>query len=589
MKQYLKILSIFIIFNLSNSAFSNENKINSNNEQINEQSIENNQKIWSVEDDVYKNLVNLYVREGFSIPSNAGPWSSDELKRMLNKFDGNFKDEISQKLYDKIYSKLYEKSRFSTKDEFFFNVNGIVNPEFYFHSNPQNFNKESDWNYDYEKRKNLFTFESDIWISKYIYLYTDIGLGFGGNIYNQYDYKEDDILYAPNFNSNIPYIFGNDFSVLSLNFPRRAFFSIGGNHWNLSFGRDIIRWGSGETGNLFLGGNSLYDTNLRFCFYYDAFKYSCITNFYPHNSIVLNSSQNENQSGIRFFMAHRLDFKFFRDKISLGIAEGMMYQNSTGFADLTVINPQVILHNLYIRGNANSIMYVDFDYTIIKGLNLYAQFVLDEFSFLGEPTSTSENGWRPSKFGSLLGIKYFVPVKKGLLKLSVEGVYTEPYLYLREKYNTEKGIYGVSFYGDLKEFSSYNNKELYFIRNCIGYKYGGDCITANLKAVYDSLEKWKLQAEFFYMAHGIVYQDLEQDWIYGKQSPTPSTEDKTSSTHSTGFAEHTFLFSVNSSYDISNYLNVYAGIDNYVILNKNNLKHSPVYDFQFFSGIKFKF
>lgn len=567
----------------------------------------NKQKIWSVNDEVYKDLCTLYVRQGHSLPSSSGPWSTDELEKMLNKIcpapnnpqnQQNSEnpqnpqeelDEISQKLYEKIAQTLSKNTRFSTKDGLFFDFNGIFNPEFYLHTNPQNFNKESDWNYDYERRREVLAAENELYISNAIYSYLKFGLTYGSNVFEQYNYDADDKLYAPIFSTNIPYLSGNDFSCLSLNFPQRAFLSTGGNHWSLSFGRDVIRWGSGETGNLFLGGNSLFDTNIRFSVYYNSFKYAFITNFYPHNSIVEQESlgQNANQTGTRFFMAHRVEFRFFADKMTLSLAEGLMYQNKSGFADLTIFNPQTLWHNLYMRGNANSIMSVDFDYTIIKNLSFYSQVLVDEFAFLGEPTSSSESGWRPSKIGGLLGVKYFAPVKRGILKLSAEGVYADPYLYLREKYNSSSGTFGVSFYNDFRDFAS--GQELYYVRNCLGYKYGGDCITADLKALYDSLENWQSQIEFFYMAHGIIYQDLETDWIYGKQTFAPSTKDITSSSGTTGYVEHSFLMSLSASYDFFDWLKVYGGIDNWIIVNKNNVQSSPVYDFQFYSGISLSF
>lgn len=582
MKKILKIfLSVVVFFSLNNFFFSEEFK------NIETKTEKNSLKIWSVDDEIYKNLCALYIREGFAIPSDAGPWSSDELEKMLDNFSGSFNDDISFQLYEKIYSELHKETRFKTKDNLFFNVYGIFTPELYLHTNPDNFNKESDWNYDYEKRKELLSFENELWISNALYIYTDFGISYGASVFNQYDYDEDDILYSPFFNINIPYLSGTNFSVLNLNFPRRAFISTGGNNWSLSFGRDVIRWGSGESGNLLLGGNSLYDTNIRFSVYYDKFKYSCITNFYPHNSMLENSDQNATVSGIRFFMAHRLDFRFFRDKMSFSIAEGMMYQNKDSFADLTILNPQVILHNLFIRGNANSIMCIDFDYTIIKGLTVYSQLLVDEYSFWGEPDSSSSSGWRPTKLDGLFGVKYFPPIKKGVLKLSLEGVYADPYLYLREKYNSDEGKYGVSFYGNLKEYSS--NKGLYYVRNCIGYKYGGDCITANLRADYDSLGKWNAVIEFFYMAHGIIYQDLDDDWIYGKKTYAPSTTDLTGSSNADGYVEHTFRLSLEYSYDFFDWMNVYSGIDNFLIINKNNVKKSPVYDLQFYAGVSLRF
>ncbi len=549
---------------------------------------QNNLKIYPIDSEVYKYLCTLYVREGRSLPFSQGPWSGDELKKMLETFPEHFDDEVTQNLYNKIYSILNEKSRFSTKDNFNFNLAGIFNPELYFHTNPTDFNKESDWNYGYTKRSEVLALESEVWISDAFYAYLDLGLSYAANIYSQYDADEADPLYSKYFFYNL--IEPSSFSFLSPNLPRRSILSFGGEHWSASFGRDVIRWGNGESGNLLIGGNSLYDSHLRFSAYYNSFKYSVATIFYPHNSVVQNATeQNVPISGTRFFMAHRLDFRFFDDKMTLGLAEGLMYQNKSGFTDFTVMNPQIILHNLYIRGNANSIMSIDFDYSFMRNFNFYSQILIDDFAVLGEPTSSSESGWRPNKTGFLLGLKYFPPVKNGILKLSLEGVYADPYLYLREKYNDEDGTNGVSFYGHIKEFSGYSNQEIYYIRTPIGYKYGGDCITGNLRASYDSLEKWSAAVEFFYMAHGIIYEDMDgDDWIYGSQTFAPSTVDLFGSGKS-GPAEHTFRLSLCGDYEFNTHITLYCGNDNFMIINKDNVERSPVFDFQFYTGVNIKF
>lgn len=72
---------------------------------------QNDQKIWNVDSQVYKDMVSLYLFEGRALPSSAGPWSTDELKCMLDVFDGNFKTESSSMLYEKIHAELYKKNR----------------------------------------------------------------------------------------------------------------------------------------------------------------------------------------------------------------------------------------------------------------------------------------------------------------------------------------------------------------------------------------------------------------------------------------------------------------------------------------------
>lgn len=71
------------------------------------------------------------------------------------------------------------------------------------------------------------------------------------------------------------------------------------------------------------------------------------------------------------------------------------------------------------------------DYTPIKGLNIYGQFGVDEIAF-GEAVPP-ENGAHPSVFAYLLGVQGKIGLNKGILGFALEGVYTDPFFYLREK------------------------------------------------------------------------------------------------------------------------------------------------------------
>ncbi len=49
----------------------------------------NSQKIYSVDSDVYKDISKIYVLTGHALPSTAGPWSGDELCKMIEAIDRN--------------------------------------------------------------------------------------------------------------------------------------------------------------------------------------------------------------------------------------------------------------------------------------------------------------------------------------------------------------------------------------------------------------------------------------------------------------------------------------------------------------------
>ncbi len=539
----------------------------------------NHQKIWEVNSTPYKNLTYLFLQEKKSMPNSTGPWSTDELLKMYETLDGVYDNKTLQDLYFKTYSLLTTPSRFKTADDFCFDVNGIFSPEFYIHSNSTDFKENKDWFYDYHQRKDLLNFVTQAYISDCIYGYVNADLSYAC-------YEDNPLLYKNNIISNIPFITGIPFALVSTNFPRRSVISFGGEHWSLSGGKDVLRWGCGETGNLLLGGNQKYDTSIRFSAYYNTFKYTFASIFYPHIGEVNLANREQDAAafkGLNLYLSHRFDFKFFNDRLNFTMTESVMYQNTDGGIDFRIFNPAELYHSLFIRGNANSIMSLESDYTAFTGFNIYSQVVIDEFSFIGESNGTDNEKWRPSKIGYLAGIRYTMPLYKGFLKLNLEGVYTDPYLYLREAYNTGTGQYGVSFYGNIREFQNLNG--ISYIRRCIGYKYGGDCIVGDLKASYYIPEISTNQVELFYMAHGVMYNDLGvEDFITGQKTHTPSTFDQTRGNNKAGVPEHILRLSLSSSYKILSWLDIYGGIDNIFIWNKSHITGSMVYDMQIYTG-----
>lgn len=551
----------------------------------------NNQKIWDVDSQIYKDMVSLYLLEGYALPSSVGPWSTDELNGMLAVFDGKTETEAGAKLYAKIAAELSKEAKVQLSDGFAADYETSVIPQVYFHTNDTDFTQESDWNYDYIKREPLLNFNYELFPTKNIYLRSGFNVGLDDGSTNS---AKPNSLYQPKFNTSIPFVGSSTLGNINFNFPETAFTSVGGEHWNVLFGREVIRWGNGETGNLYYGGNQPYSNAIRFTTYFQKFKYTFVTDFSSHEkSTTTVNSQNDTESGIRFFMTHRFDFKLLKEKLNFSVAEGFLYQSADNTFDIRVFNPMMFYHNLYIRANANSILGFDADYAVCKGLNLYGQFVVDEFPLVGEPTTASENGGRPDKMGGMLGIKYAMPLADGILRFNLEGVYADPYLYLREQYDSSTGKYGVSFYSYLREFHQYDPTVL-FLKKCIGYKYGGDCITGDFKVNYTTFENWISELDLFYMAHGVIYNDfVGDDWAIGKSS-APSTHDiaepgKTPSKNPDGFVEHTVRVSLNTSYPVNDWLSVGCGIDNFFITNKGNVKAPMTYDMQLNALVKIHF
>lgn len=61
---------------------------------------DNYQKIYSVSDPVFGYIRDLYIIEGYALPSTTGPWSGGELALMLSVFEDKNLEGTSKNLYE---------------------------------------------------------------------------------------------------------------------------------------------------------------------------------------------------------------------------------------------------------------------------------------------------------------------------------------------------------------------------------------------------------------------------------------------------------------------------------------------------------
>ena len=66
----------------------------------------NDQKIYSVDSDVYKDIVKLYLVTGHAMPSTTGPWSGDELANMVNKLEASEIPSYLTSTYESVVEEL---------------------------------------------------------------------------------------------------------------------------------------------------------------------------------------------------------------------------------------------------------------------------------------------------------------------------------------------------------------------------------------------------------------------------------------------------------------------------------------------------
>lgn len=563
--------------------------------------------VFPVDSQEFSDLMLLHVSQGLALPSTAGPWSSAEMRMMLERIDTSRLSGTEKALYDRLSAAI-------GSDRQGIRVSPSVAGEVYAHTNTSEFTSSDDWAAGYDERSPFLNLPIDLSFGPSVYGH--MGLSLGNNKFESWEFSSGGTgtdrgqVMSPFFGkyyvtTNVPFIPPGTFYHIDMNMPYRAFLSLGGSHWNVQVGREKLSWGAGATGNFILGDHVQYHSMARFAAFNPNFKYTFILSFFPHpNEIESNQNGSQAQAigqGLKFFMGQRFEWRFNRGRMGLAISENMMYQSDDGSVDLRVINPLMVFHNLFIRSNSNSILSIEFDYTPIPRWNFFAQVALDEFAFFGEPQPGVSDDAYPNAMGYMLGAKTYHPQERGVIWGDAEIAYTTPYLYLRSLDGTSAQTDTadtLNFVIALRRYvkdSAGNNEYVIYEPTYLGYKYGGDAIVAQVRGGYRVPDAWSVSGRFFYMAHGThdmwTYWPADDIDYNGKTTPTTSSEGNDNETSSGKNAvAHTFIIGASGSYNIIPSLEVYSGIDMVLIKNKGNVASVGLAaDLQVSVGMKYTF
>lgn len=590
----------------------------------------NQQKIYSLDSDIYLAITTLYLSSGYALPSTAGPWSGDELSQMVEKIDRDALAPGGQRTYDFVVAELSS----NTKAVRF----GLdVALEGYYHTDTTNFTAETDWIRGYDERKPVLDIILETWPSKHFYGFSSFAAqGTQFNDYNgdvgavSYFFGQDAIA------SNLFFLAPGDIGDLDLGMPFRAFGAAGGSGWSVQVGRDKLSWGAGESGNFMLGDHLKYHNMGRLTAYGKNFKYTLVTSFFPHPdqyypilsdypfldvngnpskepadsgrpnpdfNRVFNNRSNQWQTitGLNMFLGHRLEWRMFADKVGIALSESMMYQSRDNTFDLRVLNPSMIYHSYYIRSHSNSLLAFEADYSPIKHLNLYGQIAIDEFALPGEPVPGKDSWALPSAYGFMAGAKSSYPLGKGMLYGSFEWAKTDPYLYLRDEdgYEQKDGESGINYVVAIRDY--YDGGVIYD-EDFLGYRHGPDAMVFNVNVGYRVFNSWNVEGNFFYMLHGT--HDKWTQWSPVTDGSNPTLPDYVSSpttTHETGnngapnydasdrdAVSKTLALGLKGAYTILPGLEVYAQGDFVNIVNPGNISsNAPIKDFQLTFGLSY--
>ena len=158
----------------------------------------------------------------------------------------------------------------------------------------------------------------------------------------------------------------------------------------------------------------------------------------------------------KFMANHYLSWNV-SNKLNLGFFESVIWTNSNdrGF-DVNFVNPIIFYRSVEFASSArsgNAVLGLTFKYKWNNQINLYGQFILDEFS-LGD-IKKRDNSWK-NKYGYQLGVKYYNAFKVDNLLLQLEYNHVRPYVYSHSmpitNYAHNNQSIGHQWGGNFKEF-----------------------------------------------------------------------------------------------------------------------------------------
>ena len=520
----------------------------------------NRQRIIALDSEVYQDIDALYMMNGFAPPSYARPWSEDEIDHILSKLQPEKLTGPAKLAYENIQKKLSKKLLFGKEEKAFASISGTVNLEGFFKTNDD----RKEWVHGYEERLPLFDIPFEFWLWDHMYIDVDLSIR-----------EAHDVLYDSDYDySNIP----ENIKYIDPSIPYRAFMSVGGRNWNVQMGRDKISWGNGETGNMVLSDWADWYNFIKFTTYWKVLKFSFVyagleSYLTPEEKEFEKREQGDGlvqgnyenfRERYKAFLAHRLEARI-TDKFTMAATEGIIFGNK--YPEFGNMNPVSIFHSVFAPEYSNVIFSLEADYAIFRGFDLYAQVAMDEMKLSIENSESA----RPTALGYMLGTRYLFPAGDGIVKLTLEGAYTDPYLYNR--------WHPLTRFTVRRRYWSYLDDGYLYLDKATGYRYGPDAVVGYLAGEYRIPSDLMLKADITLKYLGEKNTSLSEITSY-------HTDKKTTPT---GTVERELDIGLHADKVLSRHFSVggdmyYVNIDNF-----GNVSGETINDFEFALHFSYKF
>lgn len=522
----------------------------------------NQQKTYIGSDSQYRSLT-LLCREGGVLPPSAYPLSGAQMLLLLDRIDASVLSEASQKAYEGLKADLEGPKVLVSSGTFSFLFDPVIQLGAFGQSGD---NPEAEFFVPYRDRLSILDLKGETW--------------FGNNAYLWIDFMEKDPISSAKEGLN--HLSTNIECLLSSGTLSQAYqpFSVGaslGNEYlNFQIGRSRLSEGLGFTGNLTTGDNFSMQEYAKASFFSKSFSYSLTLTHFNNQSSETEMKDFAFNGKHQNRVVHRAAIDLY-DKFEFAVSLAALFVTDSSL-EWRMLIPYMIPHNynnfsastvLGAGDEANNYMSVEMSYAFHPGWLGHFQVMMDQVQ------TSLESGEIPNAFGFLLNVSFTKAIKDaGTLTSYFEAVYTDPFLYLNKKKNSDNSP--NYDYDLILGYYFTEGSEMGYT----GYQYGPDSICLGLGTEFEA-PSWSAGIDATFLMHGehgINYSgNRKQEFEGDLKRKSPS-----------GTVEYTFQPVFKAEYKPLSDLSFVAKLAPSFRWNYQNKEGEANTNFQFLVGICYK-
>ncbi len=216
------------------------------------------------------------------------------------------------------------------------------------------------------------------------------------------------------------------------------------------------------------------------------------TNTYMFLKDIRPEVSEEKTYATKYMANHYLSWNASK-RLNIGLFESVIWANTNGRGfDMSFYNPIIFYRTVEFASSSktgNALLGLTYKYKWNNQINLYGQFLLDEFSL--NAIKDANKSWK-NKYGYQLGVKYFNAFNVENLLLQLEYNHVRPYVY--------------SHSDPLTNYGNANQS--------LGHQWGGNFKEAILIARYHK-GRYFADGKFTYGIRGLDFNSAENSFNYG--------------------------------------------------------------------------